>query len=93
MGINVMSMLSKSIAIVAAPVGLMLSAASAHASFLGAKQLTPSSETIAFNLCKLGGLGATFSASMALAALVVVVANLGLLWWQERRDGRKRGPN
>ena len=75
-----MSMLSKSVAIIAAPVGLMLSAASAH-------------EPTTFTLSRLGGLGASFSALMALAALVVIVANIGLLRWQEWRDGRKRGPN
>jgi hypothetical protein len=89
-----MSMLSKCIAIIAVSVGLMLSAASAHAStHTPTISRTPSSDTTTFTLSRLGDLSGSFYASMALAALVVFVANIGLLWWQERRDGRKRGPD
>jgi hypothetical protein len=89
-----MSMLSKCVAIIAVPVGLMLSAASAQAlTHTPTISRAPSSDKITFTLSRLGDLSGSFYALMALAALVVVAANFGLLWWQERRDGRKRGPD
>ena len=79
-----MTMLSKFIAMVAIPGGLILSAGAAHASTYSP---TISGAPIAFT----GGFSVSFLGAIALTALVPV-ANIGLLWWQDWRDRRRRGP-